>query len=131
MNKHHEVALLDAKEWLANVDADEFLNEFLELQEHSCGPSIDEFMQILHIPTYALFGLANEDYWENPYTDVTSLNLSEHEMQRILELFDSTRVCKIQRCANDEVYGFKNSTLYNSSDSFMSDSIDEDYSLVA
>lgn len=104
MNKHHEIALQEAKNWLENVDADEFLNDFLELQDQACGPTVDEFMQALHIPTYALFGLTNEDYWANPYTDVISLNLSEHEMQRILELFDATRAGRTQRCANDEIY---------------------------
>ena len=39
-----------------NVDADDFLNDFLELQDQACGPTVDEFMQALHIPTYALFG---------------------------------------------------------------------------
>ena len=107
------------------------MNDFLELQDQACGPTVDEFMQALHIPTYALFGLTNEDYWANPYTDVISLNLSEHEMQRILELFDATRAGRTQRCANDEIYSFKHSTFYNSSDSFMSESLDEDYSLVA
>jgi len=131
MNKYHEIALQEAKNWLAHVDADEFLDEFLELQDQACGPSVDEFMQALHIPTYALFGLTNEDYWSDPYTAVISLNLSEHEMQRILELFDLTRVNRTHRCANDEIYSFKHSTLYNSSDSFMSDTLDEDYSLVA
>lgn len=38
-----------------NVDADEFLNDFLELQDQACGPTVDEFMQALHIPTYALW----------------------------------------------------------------------------
>ena len=45
-----------------NVDADEFLNDFLELQDQACGTTVDEFMQALHIPTYALFGLTNEDW---------------------------------------------------------------------
>ena len=54
MNKHHEIALQEAKNWLENVDADEFLNDFLELQDQACGPTVDEFVQALHIPTYAL-----------------------------------------------------------------------------
>ena len=41
---------------------DEFLNDFLELQDQACGPTVDELMQALHIPTYALFGLTNEDW---------------------------------------------------------------------
>ena len=45
-----------------NVDAEKFLNDFLELQDQACGPTVDEFMQALHIPTYALFGLTNEDW---------------------------------------------------------------------
>ena len=28
-----------------NVDADDFLNDFLELQGQACGPTVDEFMQ--------------------------------------------------------------------------------------
>ena len=47
MNKHHEIALQEAKNWLENVDADEFLNDFLELQDQACGPTVDEFMQAL------------------------------------------------------------------------------------
>ena len=45
MNKHHEIALQEAKNWLENVDADEFLNDFLELQDQACGPTVDEFIK--------------------------------------------------------------------------------------
>ena len=131
MNKHHQVALQDAKEWLANVDADEFLNEFLELQGQTCGPTVDEFMETLHVPTYALFGLSNEDYWLSPYTDVVSLNLSEHEIKRILEQFKTTPLNCKQKCANDDIYGLKHLTLHNYSDSFICESLDEDDFLAA
>ena len=30
-----------------NVDADDFLNDFLELQDQACGPTVDDFMQAL------------------------------------------------------------------------------------
>ena len=45
MNKHHEIALQEAKNWLENVDADEFLNDFVELQDQACGPTVDEFIK--------------------------------------------------------------------------------------
>ena len=41
MIKHHEIALQEAKNWFENVDADEFLNDFLELQDQACGPTVD------------------------------------------------------------------------------------------
>ena len=56
-----------------NVDADDFLNDFLELQDQSCGPTVDEFMQALHIPTYALFGLTNEDWHLDKDIDLKEL----------------------------------------------------------
>ena len=56
-----------------NVDADEFLNDFLELQDQACGPTVDEFMQALHIPTYALFGLTNEDWHLDKDIDLKEL----------------------------------------------------------
>lgn len=65
-----------------NVDADEFLNDFLELQDQACGPTVDEFMQALHIPTYALFGLTNEDL---DYTEQEWLKLSKTEKDEFLD----------------------------------------------
>ena len=38
-------ALQEAKNWLENVDADEFLNDFVELQDQACGPTVDEFIK--------------------------------------------------------------------------------------
>ena len=56
-----------------NVDADDFLNDFLELQDQACGPTVDEFMQALHMPTYALFGLTNEDWHLDKDIDLKEL----------------------------------------------------------
>jgi hypothetical protein len=50
MKTHHEIALQEAEDWLANVDTDEFLDEFLKLQDKSCGPTVDEFIQTFNIP---------------------------------------------------------------------------------
>ena len=34
------------QEWLANVDMDEFVRDFLELQQETCGPTIDEYLSM-------------------------------------------------------------------------------------
>ena len=67
-----------------NVDADEFLNDFLELQDQACGPTVDEFMQALHIPTYALFGLTNEDW----HKDQVGQRVYDALMNRKIEITD-------------------------------------------
>lgn len=44
MNNKYEAILEAATEWLDNVDADEFLENFLVLQEQATGPTVHEFL---------------------------------------------------------------------------------------
>lgn len=128
MNKHHEIALQQAQDWLTEVDAEAFLNDFLELQENACGPSVDEFIQTLHISTQSLFDLSSENSWDDTYTNVTTLNLSEGEIQDILRGFESIVVIK---CANDDIYSFKDMKSLNINDCFSDESLNEDDFLAA
>lgn len=34
------------QEWLANVDMDEFVRDFLEIQQETCGPTINEYLAV-------------------------------------------------------------------------------------
>lgn len=51
--KHHQKALDDAKDWLENVDADIFLDEFIKLNQQAIDagiPSVDEFIESFNLP---------------------------------------------------------------------------------
>lgn len=50
MNAKQQAVLENAKEFLKNVDPDEFLDTFLELQENATGPTCDEFIASFNLP---------------------------------------------------------------------------------
>lgn len=49
MNDKYKSTLESVKDWLDNVDPDEFINEMLELQEQATGPTCDEFIDSFNI----------------------------------------------------------------------------------
>jgi preprotein translocase subunit Sss1 len=49
VSEHHEKMLEEAKEWLENVDADEFLEKILEFQKNAGGPTVDEFINSFNL----------------------------------------------------------------------------------
>ena len=44
MNDKYKSTLESVKDWLDNVDPDEFINEMLEFQKQATGPTCDEFI---------------------------------------------------------------------------------------
>ena len=49
MNDKYKSTLEAVKDWLDNVDPDEFINEMLELQEQATGTTCDEFIDSFNI----------------------------------------------------------------------------------
>lgn len=125
MQKHHEIALKAADEWLDNVDSSEFLKKFIELQKKSTGPTVNEFIESMHIPTHAIFGLTDFD-WSDPFTDVESLILSKHDSEYLQAKFKEK--FSLDNCANDKFYKLDEQKRINTNNSF---SLDDDYSEAA
>lgn len=125
MQKHHEIALKAADEWLNNVDSSEFLKKFIELQKKSMGPTVNEFIESMHIPTHEIFGLTDFD-WSDPFTDVESLILSKHDSEYLQAKFKET--FSLNNCANDKFYKLDEDKKITTNNSF---SLDDDYSEAA
>ena len=62
MKTHHIDMLEAAKKLLAEMDSNELINEFLELQTDACGTSVDDFFKIMMRTTDDLYGFKNLGY---------------------------------------------------------------------
>ena len=54
---HHKKALDDAKVWLENVDVDEFLEEFIKLNQQAIDagiPSVDDFIESFNLDDHLI-----------------------------------------------------------------------------
>lgn len=58
LSPHHQKALDDAKDWLENVDADSFLDEFIKLNQQAIDagiPSVDDFVKSFNLPDHLIY----------------------------------------------------------------------------
>ena len=89
-----------AKNLLANMSSDELLDEFLELQENSCGPTVHDFFQSLMLSTNDLYGFKPIKNDKDFYDDMYKLDLSEWSIRCILRYSADFNI----KSANDEKY---------------------------
>ncbi len=100
MKKHHIDMLEAAKNLLANMSSDELLDEFLELQENSCGPTVQDFFQSLMLSTNELYSFVHLNDEKYIYADTYKLDLSEWSIPCILSHSTDFDI----KSANDDKY---------------------------
>lgn len=90
MNKRYKQILVDAEEFLEHVDADEFLDTFLELQENCSGPTIDEFLRGHKMEVYTVGEFCQHEGagWsllvadnENTFANIQKVLIDHHQEQ--------------------------------------------------
>lgn len=89
-----------AKNLLASIDSDELLDEFLELQENACGPTIQDFFKTIMRSTNDLFGFSDFTAQAESFVDMDKINIADWSVRFIL---NSSRDFNI-KSANDDKY---------------------------
>lgn len=124
MKKHHIDMLEAAKNLLANMSSDELLDEFLELQENSCGPTVHDFFQSLMLSTNDLYGFKSIKNDKDFYDDMYKMDLSEWSIHCILRHSADFNI----KSANDEKYHLHPQEM-KKNDSFLDE--DSDFALAS
>jgi hypothetical protein len=99
MKTHHIDMLEAAKKLLAEMDSNELINEFLELQTDACGPSVDDFFKIMMRTTDDLYGF-NIDNTNGLFSSTYIMELSDWAIPCILSHSKDFDI----KSANDEKY---------------------------
>jgi len=119
MKKHHKDMLEAAKNLLANIPSEDLLDEFLELQENSCGPTVRDFFQSLMSSTNELYGLMFLNNNKDSYAGMYKMDLSEWSIPCILSHSADFNI----KSANDEKYHLHPQEM-KKNDSFLNEDID-------
>lgn len=100
MKKHHIDLIENAKILLESIDSDDLLEEFLELQEKACGPSVHDFFQNMTKTTSNLYCFQNNLIQISSDKEMFKMDISDWGIPCILSLSKDFDI----KSANDDKY---------------------------